>query len=71
MAKLKKFENKTICCYWRIQLKWSLSKLSVTSWYEAVGEPTVADAILDRIVHTAHQIELTGESVRKIKGNRK
>ena len=31
----------------------------------------VAVAILDRIVHTAHQIELTGESVRKIMGNRK
>lgn len=47
------------------------SQLPVASWYEAIGEPTVADAILDRIVHTAHQIELTGESVRKIMGNRK
>lgn len=47
------------------------SQLPVTSWSEAIGEPTVADAILDRIVHTAHQIELAGESVRKIMGNRK
>ena len=47
------------------------SQLPVTSWYEAIGEPTVADAILDRIVHTAHQIELTGESVCKIMVNRK
>lgn len=43
------------------------SQLPVADWYEAVGDPTVADAILDRIVHTAHRIELTGESVRKIK----
>lgn len=43
------------------------SQLPVADWYEAIGDPTVADAILDRIVHTAHRIELTGESVRKIK----
>ena len=42
------------------------SQLPVSSWYEAIGDPTVADAILDRIVHSAHQIELTGESVRKM-----
>ena len=43
------------------------SQLPVANWYDAIGEPTVADAILDRIVHSAHQIELTGESVRKMK----
>ena len=43
------------------------SQLPVADWYEAIGDPTVADAILDLIVHTAHRIELTGESVRKIK----
>lgn len=42
------------------------SQVPVANWYDAVGDPTVADAILDRIVHTVHQIELTGESVRKI-----
>ncbi|MBQ8867684.1 MAG: ATP-binding protein, partial [Bacteroidaceae bacterium] len=42
------------------------SQLPVSSWYDALGDPTVADAVLDRIVHTAHQIELTGESMRKI-----
>ena len=42
------------------------SQLPVESWYDAIGDPTVADAILDRIVHTAHKIELTGDSVRKI-----
>ena len=33
------------------------SQLPVESWYDAIGDPTVADAILDRIVHTAHKIE--------------
>ena len=42
------------------------SQLPVNSWYDAIGDPTAADAILDRIVHSAHQIELTGESVRKM-----
>ena len=47
------------------------SQLPVSSWYDAIGDPTVADAILDRIVHTAHQIELSGESIRKIKAEKK
>ena len=46
------------------------SQLPVSSWYDAIGDPTVADAILDRIIHAAHQIELSGESVRKIKGSK-
>lgn len=46
------------------------SQLPVSNWYDAIGDPTVADAILDRIVHTAHQIELTGESLRKIKAQK-
>lgn len=43
------------------------SQLPVTDWFEAIGDATIADAILDRIVHSAHQIELTGESLRKLK----
>ena len=43
------------------------SQLPELDWYDAIGDPTVADAILDRIVHTAHRITLTGESVRKLK----
>ncbi len=43
------------------------SQLPELDWYEAIGDSTVADAILDRIVHTAHRITLTGESVRKLK----
>ncbi len=41
------------------------SQLPVSSWHEAIGDPTLADAILDRLVHNAHKIELKGESMRK------
>jgi DNA replication protein DnaC len=41
------------------------SQLPVDKWYEIIGNPTLADAILDRIVHNAYRIELTGESLRK------
>ena len=41
------------------------SQLPVKQWYEIIGEKTVADAILDRIVHNAHRMELTGESLRR------
>ena len=43
------------------------SQLPVDRWYEIVGNPTLADAILDRIVHTAHRVELRGESLRKLR----
>lgn len=42
-----------------------VSQLPVGSWYEIIGEATIADAILDRLVHTSHRIELKGESLRK------
>lgn len=41
------------------------SQLPVGSWYEIIGEATIADAILDRLVHTSYRIELKGESLRK------
>lgn len=41
------------------------SQLPVSAWHEAVGDPTLADAILDRLVHNAHKIELKGDSMRK------
>ena len=41
------------------------SQVPVTKWYEIIGEKTVADAILDRIVHESHRLEITGESMRK------
>lgn len=43
------------------------SQLPVKNWYEVIGEKTIADAILDRIVHQAHRIELKGESMRNQK----
>jgi len=41
------------------------SQLPVDHWHEAIGEPTLADAILDRLVHNAYKISLQGESMRK------
>lgn len=41
------------------------SQLPVAKWHEIIGDGTVADAILDRLVHTSHRIELKGESLRK------
>ena len=41
------------------------SQLPVAKWHDVIGEPTFADAILDRIVHNAHRIDLDGPSMRK------
>jgi len=41
------------------------SQLPVKTWHDYIGEPTLADAILDRVVHSAHRIELRGPSMRK------
>lgn len=46
------------------------SQLPVDKWHEVIGEPTFADAILDRIIHNAHRIELDGPSMRKIKADK-
>ena len=43
------------------------SQLPVDQWFEAIGDATIADAIMDRIVHGAHRIEISGGSVRKIR----
>lgn len=41
------------------------SQLPVNKWHEVIGEQTMADAILDRIVHDAHRVEMKGKSLRK------
>ena len=41
------------------------SQVPIEQWYEIIGDPTIADAILDRLIHNAYRIELTGESLRK------
>jgi DNA replication protein DnaC len=46
------------------------SQLPVAKWYGQIGDPTMADSILDRLVHAAHRIELQGESIRKKKGGK-
>jgi DNA replication protein DnaC len=41
------------------------SQVPVTKWHEVIGEQTIADAIMDRLIHNAHRLELKGESLRK------
>ena len=41
------------------------SQVPVTKWHEVIGEQTIADAIVDRLIHNAHRMELKGESLRK------
>ena len=46
------------------------SQLPVYRWHEQIGDPTLADGILDRLVHNAHRIEMRGESMRKQRGEK-
>ncbi len=46
------------------------SQLPVAKWHEQIGDPTLADSILDRLVHNAHRIEMRGESMRKKRGGK-
>lgn len=41
------------------------SQLPLGNWYEMIGDETIADAIMDRLIHQAHRIEIKGESMRK------
>mgnify|MGYP006308404565 FL=1 len=41
------------------------SQIPVSAWYDIIGEGTIADAILDRLVNSSHRIDLKGESLRK------
>jgi len=43
------------------------SQLPLQHWYDFIGDPTLADAILDRLIHIAHKLEIKGESMRKKK----
>jgi DNA replication protein DnaC len=45
------------------------SQLPLEHWHEQIGDPTLADAILDRLIHNAHKIHLKGGSMRKIKAD--
>jgi IstB-like ATP binding protein len=43
------------------------SQLPIDNWHAHIGDPTIADAVLDRLVHNAHRLELKGESLRKLR----
>ena len=47
------------------------SQIPIQGWYDIIGEKTIADAILDRLIHQAHRLELQGESMRKKKATPK
>ena len=69
MAPLSETERRDFLeiCDERYQTRSTLltSQLPVAAWHAQIGDPTVADSILDRLVHQAHRIELQGESMRK------
>ena len=44
------------------------SQMPVELWHQAIGDPTLADAILDRLVHNAYRLDIKGDSLRKAKG---
>ena len=45
------------------------SQLDPKDWHAVIGEATLADAILDRLVHNAHRLKLAGDSIRKVDVN--
>jgi DNA replication protein DnaC len=45
------------------------TQLPIESWHDNIRDPTIADAILDRLIHNAHKINLKGESMRKLRSN--
>jgi DNA replication protein DnaC len=45
------------------------SQLPLEHWHKVIGDPTLADAILDRLVHNAYKVNLKGASMRKQKGS--
>lgn len=46
------------------------SQMPVEHWHEVIADPTIADAVLDRLVHNAHRLEIKGDSMRKIAAQR-
>jgi DNA replication protein DnaC len=69
MAPLNESERREVweICEDRYQTRSTLltSQLPVSRWHEQIGDPTIADGILDRLVHNAHRIEMRGESMRR------
>ena len=69
MAPLSEPERRGVweICEDRYQVRSTIltSQLPVSRWHEQIGDPTLADGILDRLVHNAHRIEMRGDSMRK------
>lgn len=69
MAPLQETERRDFweICEDRYQTRSTIltSQLPVSKWHEQIGDPTLADGILDRLVHNAHRIEMRGDSMRK------
>ena len=74
MAPLTETERRDFLeiCDTRYQARSTLltSQLPVAAWHAQIGDPTIADSILDRLVHNAHRIEMQGESMRKKRGGK-
>lgn len=72
MAPLSEPERRDVweICEDRYQVRSTIltSQLPVSRWHEQIGDPTLADGILDRLVHNAHRIEMKGDSMRKNRG---
>ena len=72
MAPMKEQERRDFweICEDRYQVRSMIltSQMPVSKWHEQIGDPTVADGILDRLVHNAYRIEMRGDSMRKQKG---
>jgi DNA replication protein DnaC len=74
MAPLKEQERRDFLeiCDDRYQRRSTIltSQVPVNHWHEQIGDPTIADSIMDRLVHNAYRIELDGESIRKVRGRK-
>ena len=74
MATLKEQERRDFLeiCDDRYQRRSTIltSQVPVNHWHEQIGDPTIADSIMDRLVHNAYRIELDGESIRKVRGRK-
>jgi len=46
------------------------SQVPIENWHDVIADPTIADAVLDRLVHNAHRLALNGDSMRKITAQR-
>jgi len=74
MAPLKEQERRDFLeiCDDRYQHRSTIltSQVPVSHWHEQIGDPTIADSIMDRLVHNAYRMELDGESIRKVRARK-